>query len=478
MSYVLAVDIGSSSFRISAVDFNGVTFKRAQVPFLSEQVSLGTVDFDALKLCQNVISLANEFAKEVGRPALISITNQRATTVIWEKSNSLPITNALGWQDLRNLSICLELKAQGISIMPNASATKIRWILNQVDPKITKNLRFGTLDSYLIWLLTSGKLHVTDPSNAGATALLNSEGNGWNQELLQILEIPVEIMPEIVPSTQIISEDCIVSKNTKVGGILGDQQASMFGQGVTAPGLAKATFGTGGMCDTVTKDLKFSQQGPNGTFPIVAFSTSQDIKFGLEAMALSAGSVLNWLKDDLNLITAFDEVDYLAKNSNSQEDLFFVPALFGLGSPYWDFGARASFVGLNASCTKADLVRAVLEGVAHTGADLIDALEKDAQINISEIRVDGGMSQSDYFLQALADCSQKKVCASADKEATTIGIAALGLVALKQWDLSDVVSKYQPRQVFVPQRKIDRSKWFDAVNKARGVIPELSELKF
>lgn len=478
MSYVLAVDIGSSSFRLTAIAEDGNKLKTIQQSFMEPVTSLGMVEFDAYKLCQDIISIARIFKEELGTPELISIANQRATTVVWSKKDSLPVYNALGWQDLRNLAICMELSAQGISIMPNASATKIKWILDQVDPKRAQDLLFGTLDSYLVWILSNKSCHVTDPTNAAATALLEFNGQSWRQDLIDLLKIPHSMMPKVVPSTEIVAVAPLLSESTKIGGILGDQQASMVGQAVLSPSLAKATFGTGAMCDTPTDKLRFEQRGPSGTFPIVTLGTHHGLRYGLEAMALSAGSALNWLKDDMGLITSFQEVDELANQASSKSEIYFVPALFGLGTPYWDFGARACFVGLTLDVTRSDLVKAVLKGIAFRGAELIESLEKDAGIAISEIRVDGGLSQSEYFLASLADISQRIVKPCKDKEATTLGVAYLGQVALGIITLNDIATRYKPRKIFEPQHEIDRTGWLKAVEKSRQLIPELSSLSF
>jgi len=387
----------------------------------------------------------------------------------------------------------LALQADGIRLMPNASATKLAAILDDVDPerrRAADELCFGTIDSWVGWTLSGGAsgsaLHVTDATNAGVTALVTSEV-AWDDAVLDVLGIPRSMLPRIVDSSGEVGEASALAGAPPICGIVGDQQASLIGQGCTRPGLAKATFGTGGMLDLCTgarPSARGEVRGPAGTFPIVAWQRGGSTTWGVEAIMLSAGSCVEWLRDDLGILASADESAGVAARADQAADVWFVPALLGMGTPVWDFGARGTVVGITRGTGRPELVRAVLEGVAHRGADLLEAAEADSGLSVGTLRVDGGMSANVVFMAALAEAIGRRVEVSAELEATTLGAGFLAGLAVGTWaDEDDVAAAYRPRASWEPTgdegvRAARRSRWLEARDRSARTIPELSGIAF
>jgi glycerol kinase len=405
---------------------------------------------------------------------------------VWDRSSGEPVGPAISWQDLRTVVTCLMLRDQGVSLAPNESATKLAFLLDLADPDRSRDLCFGTMDTWIVWTLSSGRLHVTDATNAAVTGLRTADGKDWNPRVMEVLGIPAGILPRVVDSSGEIGEASALEGSPPICGIVGDQQASLVGQGCTLPGLAKITFGTGGFLDAcVGPDRpEFARRGKGGTFPIAAWQRAGRITWGIEAIILSAGSCVDWLRDELGLIETSAETDGLAASVDSTGDTWFVPAFFGIGTPVWDFGARGAFIGITRGTGRAEMARAVLEGIAHRGCDLIEAAETDTGMPLDSVRVDGGMSANATFLQALADVSGRRVEVAPVTECTTLGAAYMAGMELGVWrDEKDVASSWRPSRVVDPhlgddERAASRKRWLAARDRARQTIPELSAVQF
>jgi glycerol kinase len=478
---ILVVDVGTSGVRSSIVhpDASVTDVNYRQVLPMSPQPSF--VEFDAAEMAEAVLSTAHAALSRAGAVEAVGIANQRASTIVWDRADGRPIGPGIGWQDLRTVGMCLSLAAQGIRVAPNASATKLAYLLTLVDRQRWDTLAFGTVDSWVAWTLSEGGLHVTDASNAGVTGLFRSDASGWAEPVLQGLDLPPTLLPSVVDSTGIIGEASALPGAPPIAGIAGDQQASLLGQGCVRPGLAKITFGTGGMLDVCVGPQRpgFDGRGAAGCFPIVAWQRGGRPTWGVEAIMLSAGTNVEWLRDDLGIITTAAQSDSVASSCRDTGDVWYVPALLGLGTPQWDFGARGTVLGLTRGTGRAELVRAVLEGVAHTGADLVEAAEADAGIDIATLRVDGGMSANATFVQALADAASRPVEVSPVLEATTLGAAFLAGLAVGTWaSLDDIAATWHPRAAVEPARHTDRARWKAAVGRASSWLPDLSALEF
>jgi len=358
-------------------------------------------------------------------------------------------------------------------------------LLDLADPDRGRDLCFGTVDTWVAWTLSNGALHVTDASNAGVTGL-RGDGTAWNDTMLEALRIPRSVLPTVVDSSGVIGEASALDGSPPICGMAGDQQASLIGQGCTRPGLTKVTFGTGGMLDSCVGDKRpaFPRRGGAGTFPIAAWQRRGRITWGVEAIMLSAGTCVEWLRDDLGIITSAAESDAVAARCADTGDVWFVPALLGMGTPVWDFGARGTFLGITRGTGRPEMVRAVLEGIAHRGADLLEAAEADTGLSIPTLRVDGGMSANATFVTALADAVGRPVEVSPVLEATTLGAAYLAGMALGVWaDEEEVAAAWTPQRVVEPRtgearRATTRTRWLAARDRALKTVPELSGLDF
>jgi glycerol kinase len=480
--------VGTSGVRAAIVRPDGGVDHIHHRPTLPSTPSPGFVEFDASALSIAALDVARQAlaaAGGVAAVAAVGIANQRSSTIVWDRATGQPIGPGIGWQDLRTVGTCLMLQAQGIRLAPNASATKLAYLLDVYDYSRTRDLLFGTVDTWIVWQLTEGAAHVTDATNAGVTGLVRSDGSGWDPEILDVLRIPATMLPTIVDSSAEPGAagwaSALAPPDTlPITGIAGDQQASLVGQGCTRPGLAKVTFGTGGMLDVCLDERPaFAYRGEGGCFPIAAWRRKGHLTWGIEAITLSAGTAVEWLRDDLGLIDTSAASEDVAAQCADSGGVYFVPALLGLGTPAWDFGARGTLLGLTRGSGRAEVVRAVLEGVAHRGADLLEAAETDAGRPVAALRVDGGMSANAVFVQSLANACRRRIEVSPVLEATTLGAAYLAGMAVGIWaDEEEVAEAWKPRAVIDPSGELDRDRWRAAVDRARAWIPELSTLSF
>src|SRR5438067_3303046 len=478
---VLVVDVGTSGVRAAVVGGDASVEHVHYREVLPSTPAPGFVEFDATAMASAALEVAQAALSDGGAVDAVGIANQRSSTVVWDRATGEPVGPGVGWQDLRTVGMCLGLQAQGIRVAPNASATKLAFLLDMADPDRQRDLCFGTVDSWVAWTLSKGALHVTDVSNAAVTGMLRSDASGWSEPTLAALRVPNTVLPDVVDSSGVAGEALALPGAPPIAGIAGDQQASLIGQGCVRPGQAKITFGTGGMLDLCLGDSRsaFEMRGEAGTFPIVAWRIGSRITWGIEAFMLTAGQAVEWLRDDIALISSSAESAEVAARCDETGDVWFVPALLGMGTPAWDFGARGTLLGLTRGTGRPEVVRAVLEGVAHRGADLVEAAEADSGLSIGALRVDGGMSANGVFIQALADATQRQVELSPVIEATTLGAAFLGGMAVGVWkDTDDVARTWTPRSVVEPGRRTDRARWYAARERAREWVPELSSLDF
>ncbi len=490
MSYgsVLVIDVGTSSVRSSAVSGDGTISCVHQISVLPTTPEPGVVEIDPHGIRSAVLTTSAATLAEHGPVDAVGITNQRATTVVWDVTTGEAIGPAIGWQDLRTVINCLLLQAEGLRLAPNASATKLQWLLDTYDPerRNVENLRFGTIDTWVAWVLSEGALHVTDATNAGVTGLLDLSSETWDHQVLEILKVPDTMLPAIVDSSGILGAATLLDGAPKIAGIAGDQQSSLIGQGCTRPGLAKITFGTGGMLDMVTGQTPppSAQRSDAGTFPIIAWRRGGTTTWGLEAIMLSAGSCVEWLRDDLGILESAGASAEVAARCSTADGVVFVPALLGLGTPSWDFGARGLLLGLTRGSGRAEITRAVLEGVAQRGRDLVDAAEIDGGTTLDVIRIDGGMSANPIFVEALANAVGRPVEISPVLEATTLGAGYLAGMAVGLWaDEEEVGQAWAPRATIEPSattadRALARERFIEARSRAERTIPDLSGISF
>ncbi|MGZ6995728.1 MAG: FGGY family carbohydrate kinase [Acidimicrobiia bacterium] len=479
---LLVIDVGTSSVRAAVMEPDASVRCEQLREFLPDSPEPGMVEFDARVLADTVLEAATAaLAAHAGPVDAIGITNQRASAIVWDRASGKPIGPGIGWQDLRTIGMCLEQQANGFRFAPNVSATKVAYLLDTYDPDRTRDLCFGTVDSWVAWTLTEGAVHATDATNAGTSGLLRGDGSDWSTSALEALRIPASLMPVVVDSNAIVGTAFALPHAPPIAALVGDQQASLLGQACVRPGPAKITFGTGGMLDMVTgsERPRFETRGEGGTFPIIAWRLGGVDTWGLEAIMLAAGTNVEWLRDDLGILSSSDESDQVAQQCADSGGVVFVPAMLGLGTPQWDFGARGTVLGLTRGSGRPELVRAVLEGVAHRGADLVEAAETDSERSIEVLRIDGGMSRNQTFVQALADAAQKPVEVSRAKEATTLGAGFLAGLAIGTWpDLDALGGTWNPLDRYEPQGTLDRTRWHEAIHRARAWIPELSTVDF
>ncbi len=479
---ILVIDVGTSGIRAVIVRPDGTTDHEQHVEALPSTPHPGLVEFDPTTLAQTALGLAERVRALAGPVDAVGIANQRASTIAWHARTGEPIGPGIGWQDLRTVGRCLELRAEGVVVAPNQTATKAEWLIQRADDDgvDADDVRIGTVDSWLAWHLTGGRRHVSDATNVLVTGLYDAAAGGWDDALLERLGIPPGCLPELVDTTGHI-DDTVIDGAPPLTALVGDQQASMVGQGCIEPGLAKITFGTGGMLDVCLGD----HPGPAptvGTFPIIAWRDAHRTVWGREAVMLSAGTSVEWLRDGLGLIDSAEQSEAVAASVPDTGDVTFVPSLSGTGTPDWDHGARGLLLGATRGTTRAHVVRAVLEGVAQRGADLVDATEADTGQSIGALHVDGGMSRNRVFTQALADATGHTVEVSAQREATALGAGFLAGTAVGTWpDLTDAVASRAAGTAVEPaidddRRRATRARFIEARRRAGGWIPELSSL--
>jgi glycerol kinase len=481
----LVIDVGTSSVRAAIVRGDATVHHVQRRPLPPSVPMPGLVEFEPAEMARAALDTARAALAAAGAGEAIDavgVTTQRASAVAWDGRTGKPLGPGLGWQDLRTAGECLTLQADGLRFSPSESATKFAWLLEQIEPEEREHAKLGTVDSWIAWQLTGGTRHITDQSNAAVTGLCRADASGWNPDLLDRLGIPAASLPEIVDSTGQLASARVLRGAPPLCALAGDQQASLVGQGCTRPGLAKATFGTGGMLDVCRGDERpsFGARGGHGCFPIVAWRQAGRVTWGVEAIMLAAGTSVDWLVEDLGVLESPAASETVAAACEDTGGVVAVPALLGFATPQWDFGARGAVFGLTRGSGRPELVRAVLEGVAHSGADLLDAAEHDAGLSIDHLRVDGGMSANAVFVQALADTCDRPIQVSPELEATTLGAGMLAGLAVGTWgSFDDVAATWSPKAVVEPSgRPAHRDRWRRAVERAAEWYPELSALQF
>jgi glycerol kinase len=479
----LAIDVGTTSIRTAVVDTRGAVTNTQRQRLSVTTPNPGEVELDAAEIARLALELATRTLSDAGGVDVVGITNQRATTIVFDPITGAPVGPALGWQDLRTVIDCLVLQGEGLRLAPNQSATKARWLVNH-SGRPASELRFATIETWLAWNLSRGELFVTDRSNAGVNGLVALGVEDWDHHALALLGLEPVMLPSIVDTMGTLAGAAALAGAPAISALVGDQSASLFGQSCVTRG-AKITFGTGAMLDMVrgTTGPDRMTRFPSGCFPVVARSRDHEITWAIEGIVLSAGACVEWLRDDLGLISDARETETLAESVSSSDGVAFVPALSGLGTPQWDFGARGGFFGITRGTTRAHLVRAVLEGIAQRGADLVDAARVETGHTLGEIRVDGGMSANRFLVQRLADFTGLPVAVSSEREATAKGAGLMALVAHGAVSIEDVENLWSPSTVLTPsisddERLQTRSQWDDIIAKVEKTIPELSAVEF
>jgi glycerol kinase len=482
---ILVIDIGTTGLRASIVGTDARVVDVEYQGFSPDSPFPGMVEFDASELARRVVDAARTVLGRAGDAPIegVGVAGQRASTIMWERASGTPIGPAIGWQDLRTIGECLTAKAEhGLALAPNQSATKAAWLLaNAAAEHDPADLCFGTVDTWVAWTLSEGALHVTDHTNAAVTGLYSITDRDWHAGVCELLGIDMAMLPTIVDTSAVVGHASALPGSPPIASLVGDQQASLVGQGCIQPGQAKITFGTGGMLDMCTgpEPPLAADRSSNGTFPIVAWTRAGSAMWGVEAIMLSAGTNVEWLRDDMGLIDTAADSHEVASRCDTADGVVYVPALLGLGTPHWDYGARGTLLGVTRGTERSHVVRAVLEGVAHRGADMVAAAEADTGLAIPTLRIDGGMSQNSTFVQALANASGKPVEVSPVVEATTVGAGYLAGVATGVWpSLTEAVARWSPRVVVEPNGVLDRAMWARAVERSTSWIPELSALDF
>jgi len=485
-SGVLVVDVGTSQVRTAVVRPDASVDAVVRQPLPPSSPAPGLVEFDAGAMAEAVLQCARRTLGDAGSVGAVGIANQRASTVVWDRATGQPVAPGIGWQDLRTVGTCLALRDQGVRLGPTESATKLAAVLDAVDPERQRDLCFGTVDTWVAHVLSDGAVHATDPTNAAVTGLVGTDAGRWDDTVLQALRIPPSCLPAIVDTIGVLGPARALPGAPPIAGLCGDQQASLIGQGCVVPGTAKATFGSGGMLDACVgpERPRFARQGPAGTIPIVAWRRAGMPIWGVEAVMLTAGTCVDWLCQDLGLLPDPAASDEVAASCADTGDVWFVPALLGLGTPVWDYGARGTLLGLTRGTGRAEVVRAVLEGIAHRGADLLEAAEADAGVAPATLRVDGAMSANVTFVAALADAIGRPVEVSAQLEATALGAGFVAGLATGLWrNEQEVAAAVAPCRVVEPtigdsERRRRRERWAEARRRSERTIPELSVLAF
>ncbi|MDD6364151.1 MAG: glycerol kinase GlpK [Bacteroidales bacterium] len=485
--YVIALDQGTSSSRAIVFNRRGEAAAVCQKEFTQHFPQPGMVEHDPMEIWATEYAVMTEAVASLGLGgadiAAIGITNQRETTIVWDAATGKPVCNAIVWQDRRTSEFCDSLKAAGLTerirektgliIDAYFSGTKIRWILDNVPGARERaergELRFGTVDSWLVWNLTGGHDHVTDVTNASRTMLFNIHTLEWDSELLELLDIPASMMPQVRSSSEIYGQTELLGGNVPVAGIAGDQQAALFGQMCTEPGSVKNTYGTGCflLMNTGTRPIL----SRNNLLTTIAWKIGDTVNYALEGSIFVAGSVVQWLRDGLGIIRSSAEVEALASSVPDNGGVYMVPALTGLGAPYWDQYAKGSISGITRGTTAAHIARAALEGIAFETMDIVSAMEKDAGVPLGELKVDGGASRNNLLMQFQSDILGTPVVRPDVTETTALGAAYLAGLAVGFWqDIEEVKKQWKAEKVFTPQmpsEEVDKRKqgWADAVER-------------
>ena len=469
--YIMAIDQGTTSSRAILFDEKGQIAYSAQKEFNQYFPHPGWVEHDANEIWLSVLSVMGEVMVVSGADpssiAGIGITNQRESTVIWDKKTGLPVYHSICWQSRQSAEIAQKLSDKGYEEMiktktgllidPYFSATKIRWILDKVpgvkERALNKELLFGTMDTWLVWKLTGGKVHVTDYSNASRTMLYNIHTLNWDEELLSLLNIPESLLPEVTDSSKVYGKTTpytFFGEEVPISGIAGDQQAALFGQGCFLPGMAKNTYGTGCFLLMNTGDKPVNST--NGLVTTLAWGINNKVEYALEGSIFVAGSAIQWLRDGLQLITKASQSQELALKLKDNEGVYLVPAFVGLGAPYWDDQARGAIFGLTRGTNRNHIARAALEALCYQTKDVLGAMEKDSGLTLKGLKVDGGAVANDFLLQFQADILNLPIIRGKVLETTAFGAALLaGLAVGFYQDPEKLIATKQIDRQFVPQ---------------------------
>ena len=490
--YILSIDQGTTSSRAIIFNEEGEEMSMAQKEFQQIYPEPGWVEHDPDQIwgttsgvIADALASANITRKQI---AAIGITNQRETAVIWDAETGEPIYNAIVWQDKRTSGICDDLKEQGLEekiknktglvIDSYFSATKIKWILDNVDGAREKakagKLRFGTIDSWLIWKLTNGQLHITDYTNASRTMIYNIFELEWDQELLDIMDIPESMLPEVHKSSEVYgtTDGDVFGAEVPLAGIAGDQQAATFGQGCFEKGMAKNTYGTG--CFMLMNTGKEPVYSEHGLLTTIAWNVDGEVKYALEGSIFVAGAAIQWLRDEMKILDSAADSEYFARKVDDSGGVYVVPAFTGLGAPYWDMYARGTIVGLTRGSSKEHIIRATLEAIAYQARDVLEAMEADSGLKLKKMKVDGGAVENNFLMQFQSDILGTEVERPEINETTALGAAYLAGLAVDYWeDVDELADKTRNDTVFRPQiaeedRKAAYEGWKRAVRKARG----------
>jgi len=490
MSFVLALDQGTTSSRALVFDHTGTVRAVAQQEFRQIFPQPGWVEHDAGEIWATQSGVMHEALARAGigarDVAAIGITNQRETTVLWDRATGQPVAHAIVWQDRRTAPHCDALRAAGpaetiarktgLVLDAYFSGTKLKWLLDHVkgarDRAIRGELAFGTVDAWLVWNLTRGAAHVTDPSNASRTLLFDIRKGDWDDELLALFDIPRPVLPRIVPSSGVCGHAKVGGIDVPIAGIAGDQQAALFGQACHAPGIAKNTYGTG--CFLLMNTGHRAVASANNLLTTVAWQRDGATDYALEGSVFIGGAVVQWLRDGLKIIRSAAEIEALALSVPDNGGVYLVPAFAGLGAPHWDAYARGAMFGLTRGATSAHIARAALEAIAFQNVDVLTAMQKDAGITLTELRVDGGATANNLLMQIQADILGVPVVRPKVLETTALGAGYLAGLAVGYWqDAADVAANWRVDRVFEPAMARDQALelsagWNKAVARAQG----------
>ncbi len=493
--YVMAFDQGTTSCRAILINHKGEIVSLAQKEIKQIYPKPGWVEHDAMEIWAVQVGVAQQAMRRIGAEfhdiAAIGITNQRETAVVWDRETGQPLQNAIVWQCRRTAEYCDELKQRGLSekirqktglhIDAYFSATKLKWILDNLEGSRERarkgEILFGTIDSWLIWKLTKGKVHITDYSNAARTMMFNIKELKWDEELLELFDIPLEMLPTAYPSSHIYGESdpLIFGGAIPIASASGDQQAALFGQACFAAGDAKNTYGTGGFLLMNTGEKLV--QSKNGLLTTIAWGLGDKVTYALEGSVFIAGAAVQWLRDELKIISKASETEELALMVSDSGGVYFVPAFVGLGAPYWDPYARGIITGLSRGSNRNHLVRATLEAIAYQTEDVLKAMQDDAAIKLAALKVDGGASENKFLMQFQADITGTPVECPVNKESTALGAAYLAGLAVGYWSsLTDVTENRRIEKVYEPAMdNKDRGKLLKGWHKAVSRCLEKSE---
>ena len=489
--YIIALDQGTTSSRCILFDREQNIVEMAQKEFTQHYPHPGWVEHDPMEIYSSQYGVLMEVLAKSGvdvrEVAGIGITNQRETTIVWDKTTGRPVYNAIVWQCRRTAPLCEELKADrdftayvkdhtGLLVDAYFSATKIRWILDNVPGAREKagagELLFGTVDSWLIWKLTGGAVHVTDYTNASRTMLYNIRDLCWDKRICDRLGIPACMLPEVRNCSEIYGTMNIQGVEVPIAGIAGDQQAALFGQTCFEPGEAKNTYGTG--CFLLMNTGSRLYQSKNGLLSTIAIGLDGRVQYALEGSVFVGGAVVQWLRDELHLITESADTEYFARKVRDNGGVYVVPAFTGLGAPYWDMYARGAIFGLTRGTGRNHIIRAALESIAYQTCDVLHAMEEDTGLPLRELRVDGGASANNFLMQFQADIVDRTIRRPMIRETTALGAAYLAGLATGVWrDLDDIRSQWTLDRLYEPQRPAGQREtllagWHKAVGRTRG----------